>query len=97
MTGSLRETLEGLLGEGSAAAVGPESGPVPAGRPGAAVEPIAPSGAPEPPSGAEAPATRALRLYREAVEAQRAGDWATYGQRLDDLGRALEALQSGPR
>ncbi|HEY7461985.1 MAG TPA: UPF0182 family protein [Gemmatimonadota bacterium] len=97
MTGSLRETLEGLLGEGSAAAAGPESGRVPAGRPGAAVEPIAPPGAPAPPGGAEAPAARALRLYREAVEAQRAGDWATYGRRLDDLGQALEALQNEPR
>jgi hypothetical protein len=45
----------------------------------------------------ETAAARALRLYREAVQAQREGDWTAYGERLHELGRALEDLQpAGP-
>jgi uncharacterized membrane protein (UPF0182 family) len=34
----------------------------------------------------------AASLYRQAVTAQRAGDWATYGARIAELGRVLERL-----
>ena len=35
---------------------------------------------------------RAQELYQQAVEAQRKGDWATYGKRLQDLGTILSRL-----
>lgn len=41
-----------------------------------------------------ADARSAARLYREAVAAQRAGDWATYGAKIAELGRVLERLAS---
>lgn len=34
----------------------------------------------------------AVRLYEQALQAQRAGDWATYGARIEELGRVLERL-----
>ncbi|MFN2433013.1 MAG: UPF0182 family protein [Gemmatimonadota bacterium] len=39
---------------------------------------------------------RALEIYRAAVTAQRAGDWAAYGARLRELGEVLEAMQREP-
>lgn len=42
--------------------------------------------------GIQADAATAARLYEQAVEAQQRGDWATYGQRLEELGRVLERL-----
>jgi uncharacterized membrane protein (UPF0182 family) len=46
---------------------------------------------PSPPS-AEALAAEAKSAYDRAVAAQRAGDWAAYGEALDELGRILEQL-----
>ena len=40
----------------------------------------------------KADAATAARLYQQAVEAQQQGDWAAYGQRLEELGRVLERL-----
>ncbi len=37
-------------------------------------------------------ATLANALYNQAIEAQRRGDWAEYGQVIDRLGIVLEAL-----
>ena len=37
-------------------------------------------------------ATRAKSVYDSAVAAQRAGDWAAYGEALEELGRILEEL-----
>jgi len=46
-----------------------------------------------PPGGAsEADAATAATLFREAVEAQREGDWATYGEKITELGRVLESM-----
>lgn len=45
-------------------------------------------------SGVKTDAATAARLYREAVEAQKAGDWATYGAKIGELGRVLERLAS---
>jgi uncharacterized protein len=38
--------------------------------------------------------TLANRLYSQALAAQQAGDWARYGQLIDELGTVLEALQT---
>ncbi len=58
----------------------------PAGEPGPG-EPGAP--------GVPADAARAAELYRQAIDAQRAGDWAEYGRLIEELGRVLQEL-SGP-
>jgi len=42
--------------------------------------------------GETADAARAKELYDLALEAQRAGDWAAYGQYVDELGAVLEQL-----
>lgn len=39
-----------------------------------------------------ASAASAERLYREALEAQKAGDWAAYGRLLEELGQVLAKL-----
>ncbi len=39
-------------------------------------------------------ARRARELYKEAVESQRAGDWAGYGKALDELGEVLNRMVS---
>jgi hypothetical protein len=39
-----------------------------------------------------APATQARESYQRAIEAQRAGDWARYGEELQRLGRLLEQM-----
>ncbi|MBA3584017.1 MAG: UPF0182 family protein [Gemmatimonadetes bacterium] len=55
----------------------------------------------EPPAGPAAPAetgasgslvTRAREAYDRAVAAQRRGDWAAYGESLEELGRILEQM-----
>jgi uncharacterized protein len=43
---------------------------------------------------AKGDAALAQQLYRQAVAAQQAGDWATYGARLKELGTVLERLSS---
>lgn len=64
-----------------------------------------PAGAVQPPEvGAEVPEPaeittrelieRAARLFNEAQEALRRGDWASYGSKIDELGRVLEDLTS---
>ncbi len=53
------------------------------------------SRAPSAPSGNLADlAAQAQTHYERAVEAQRAGDWARYGEELDQLGRVLEQMNS---
>jgi uncharacterized membrane protein (UPF0182 family) len=37
-------------------------------------------------------ARRARAAYERAVAAQRRGDWAAYGEALEELGRLLEGL-----
>lgn len=52
----------------------------------------------EPPAAAATPAelTRAARRhYDRAVAAQRRGDWAAYGQELEQLGEVLRRLEAG--
>jgi uncharacterized membrane protein (UPF0182 family) len=47
------------------------------------------------PDRADTRAAEALRLYERAVQAQRAGDWATYGAELQRLGEVLRRLRGG--
>jgi uncharacterized protein len=47
------------------------------------------------PSTATAAAAEARAHYDRAIEAQRAGDWAKYGEEIKALGEALKKLQSG--
>lgn len=46
----------------------------------------------EPGPGADASTQEAQRLYLDAVDAQRAGDWAEYGRLIQELGRVLGEL-----
>jgi uncharacterized membrane protein (UPF0182 family) len=52
--------------------------------------PARPAAAPDP---ARAALTaQALEHYRRAIAAQRAGNWALYGEELEKLGNVLEQL-----
>jgi len=54
------------------------------------------TGTGEAPSGSvKESAAEAQSLYDQALEAQRAGDWAEYGRLIKQLGRVLEGLASG--
>ena len=72
---------------------------------GAVSPPPAPGGpAPgaTPPSGFEAAAwerlaTEARDTYQRALEAQKAGDWAKYGEEIRRLGELLERMRAGAR
>ncbi|HET6497809.1 MAG TPA: UPF0182 family protein [Coriobacteriia bacterium] len=59
--------------------------------------PPADTGSPPAPGAPDTPAdaARAQRLYTDALEAQRAGDWAEYGRLIEELGRVLDEL-AGP-
>jgi uncharacterized membrane protein (UPF0182 family) len=94
---AMEPTLEGALlqlvrsSAGSAAALEvaqeiglAEAGEPPTGVPSAGVEPSSPSPA--------ALAAEARSAYDRAIAAQRAGDWAAYGEALDELGRLLQEL-----
>ena len=90
----MNETLEGALaemfGEGAAAPPSVVAAPTPPGAPAGAAPPAPPAG---PEQGPGALTRRASELYRQAIEAQRAGDWAGYGQRLEQLGQTLKQLE----
>jgi len=45
-------------------------------------------------SGLPTLAAEAQRHYDRAVQAQRAGDWATYGEELRQLGQVLERMRA---
>jgi uncharacterized membrane protein (UPF0182 family) len=86
----LRETLDAGL-----AALFGSDGDVPASRPiplSAAVPDsgIATAPAPE----LQAMITEARRRYQAAVDAQREGDWARYGEEIRELGSLLERLEA---
>jgi hypothetical protein len=61
-------------------AAGPEAGAVDTGE------------EPAPPASTASLAAQAKSVYDRAVAAQRAGDWASYGEALEELGRILEEL-----
>lgn len=58
----------------------------------AAVFGAAPSQGGETPGSAGLTAADAAALYQQALDAQKAGDWAAYGRYIDELGKALNAL-----
>jgi len=57
-----------------------------------AATPAETTGTVTPGGDAAADAASAAQLYSEAVEAQRAGDWATYGEKIEELGRVLDRM-----
>lgn len=46
---------------------------------------------------ASGPAAEAQQHYQRALEAQRAGDWARYGEEIRQLGEALKRLNAQPQ
>ena len=48
------------------------------------------------PASASGDAALAQQLYTQAIAAQRAGDWATYGAKVKELGAVLQRLASQP-
>jgi len=75
----MEETLEAAL-----ARIFPSDGPQPAPKPTSGVR--APAGADDD------SAARARDAFRRAIEAQRAGDWARYGEEIERLGKILELM-----
>ena len=45
-----------------------------------------------PAGGVKADAAQAAKLYTQAIDAQKRGDWAAYGRLIGELGRVLERL-----
>ena len=74
----------------------------PSGRPAAApsrdaapIEAAAEPPAAGPPGSDEGLSARALEHYRRAIEAQRNGNWALYGEEIRRLGDALQQMENG--
>ncbi len=93
---AMEETLDGalsrLFGRGTGA---PPARALPA------ATLLADAGAPRPEPGAPAEPSDGLVSqagdhYRRALQAQRDGDWAQYGEEIEQLGEVLEQLGSGP-
>src|SRR5688572_25436558 len=90
--------MEDTLEEGLARIFGTRAGaPGPVVTPPAGTQTAAPPATPSPaaPAGAglDALAADARARYERAVAAQRAGDWATYGQEIRALGEVLERMR----
>jgi hypothetical protein len=94
---AMRETLDQAIAEIFEAAPpepeaeAAEGEPEPEAAPAEAAE--AAEAAAEAPADAADPRVRALRHFRRAVELQRQGDWAGYGEQLEALEEALRDLQ----
>ena len=97
----MEETLEEGLGRifgGATGGAAAPAGPAEPGRPATAAEtgaaPAVPEGAAPAPT--EAPrgdlARRARAHYERAMAAQRAGDWARYGEEIRRLGEVLQEM-----
>jgi uncharacterized membrane protein (UPF0182 family) len=56
--------------------------------------PGAPEAPPSSDAGLSALASQAQTHYERAVQAQRAGDWATYGEELRQLGEVLDRMRA---
>jgi hypothetical protein len=82
-----RVVMEETLEEGLARLFGGRVEP-------AAVAGAAPSEARPADARAAGLARRAVELYQRAIEAQRAGDWAAYGEALSRLGEVLRQLEA---
>jgi uncharacterized membrane protein (UPF0182 family) len=89
MEETLEEGLARLFSGGQARPAAPQDTRAPA-------PPSAPQEKPAVPgedAGLSALAVEAQRHYERAVQAQRAGDWATYGEELRQLGQVLERMR----
>jgi uncharacterized membrane protein (UPF0182 family) len=84
----MSETLDGALTELFGGFAGPRSqaGPAMAAPPG---------GAPLGDAAFQAAVAEARRRYQSALQAQRAGDWARYGEEIRQLGELLERIGAG--
>ena len=73
------------------------------GRPATPTRPAPAKPAPQPQPGAAAPpaqqdlAAQARTHYERAIEAQRAGDWARYGEEIKRLGEVLQRMSAAPK
>ena len=85
MEETLERALERLFPHGA-----PTARPASATAEGAAQPAPAAGAAPDP--AREALTAQALEHYRRAIAAQRAGNWAVYGEELEKLGKVLEQL-----
>ena len=59
-----------------------------------AADPVGAVGAVPPPAGGGTLAQQASEHYSRAMQAQRQGDWASYGAEIERLGDVLERLDS---
>jgi hypothetical protein len=84
----MSETLDGALTELFGGSSAPRSQAAPSA---AAV----PGGAPLGDAAFQALVTDALRRYQSALQAQREGDWARYGEEIRRLGELLERIRAG--
>ena len=89
----MEETLDAALGKifGRGAAVRPAGAEAPSA--GGSRDPVASAAGGE---SLEALAARARQHYDRAIEAQRNGDWAQYGEEIRQLGAVLSALGATP-
>jgi uncharacterized protein len=90
MAETLEAGLASIFGERGAAAPAPAVAP-PGGTQTAA--PTAPPAGAPPAAGVDALATEARSHYDRALAAQRAGDWAKYGEEIRALGEALQRMR----
>ncbi len=91
MEETLDEALDRLFGEGAATGAGTREVAETA-APGQAT-----AGAPPRTGAQDALATQAWQHYDRAIAAQRAGDWATYGEEIKQLGAVLQKMQDATR
>jgi len=86
MEPTLDQAMARLFGTKDRATAPPQAG--------AAAAPPSPTSTAAPTTGEwERIATEAGETYRRAIEAQRAGDWARYGEEIKRLGGLLEQLK----
>lgn len=90
MEATLEAALARLFGGAAASAAAPEETRAASNQPG----PAAPTSAAPPNPQLASLAAEARTHYDRAVAAQRAGDWATYGQELKLLGDALQKMSA---
>ncbi len=95
----MEETLDEALGRLFGSGQGPAPGTLPAGAVVAQLGTQQPADAaavtPSAPVGIGPLVTQASDFYRRALQAQRDGNWALYGQEIERLGEVLTQLDSG--
>jgi len=92
MEDTLEAGLARIFGQRGAAAAAPTSAP-PGGTQTAAPAAASPATGTAPPAGSDALAAEARAHYDRAIAAQRAGDWAKYGEEIRALGAVLDRMR----